>query len=45
MNYKWIYECIRDCNIVIGNLEERDTRLGMNVWGRLMHCEGSVTMN
>lgn len=40
MNYKWIYECIRDCNIVIGNLEERDTRLGMNVLGTAYALRG-----
>lgn len=40
MNYRWIYECIRDCNIVIGNLEERDTRLGMDVLGTAYALRG-----
>lgn len=40
MNYRWLYECIRDCNIVIDNLEERDTRLGMDVLGTAYALRG-----
>lgn len=40
MNYRWLYECIRDCNIVIGNLEERDSRLGMDVLGTAYALRG-----
>ena len=31
--YMNLYEVIRNCNIIIGNLEERDSRLGMDVLG------------
>ena len=40
MNYRWLYQCIRDCNIVIGNLEERDTRLGRDVLGTAYALRG-----
>ena len=38
--YKDLYEIIKDCNIVIDNLEERDTRLGKDVLGTAFAIRG-----
>lgn len=38
--YSDLYEVIRDCNIVIDNLEERDTRLGKDVLGTAYALRG-----
>lgn len=40
MNYKYLYECIRDCNIVLDNMAERDTRLAKNVLGTAYALRG-----
>lgn len=38
--YKLLYSTIRDCNIVIGELKERDTRLGRDVLGTAYALRG-----
>ena len=43
--YSDLYEVIRDCNIVIDNLEERDTRLGQDVLGTAYALRGVCYYN
>ena len=38
--YEDLYEIIKDCNIIIDNLEERDTRLGKDVLGTAFAIRG-----
>ena len=38
--YEDLYEIIRDCNLVLGYLEERDTRLGQDVLGTAYALRG-----
>ena len=40
--FKSLYEVIRDCNIVIEELKERDTDFGKNYWQRLTRFEACV---
>lgn len=43
--YSSLYAVIRDCNIVIDNLEERDTRLGKDVLGTAYALRGICYYN
>lgn len=43
--YSDLYEAIRDCNIVIGNIEEKDTRLGKDVLGTAYAMRGICYYN
>ncbi len=43
--YRSLYEVIRDCNIIIGNLEERDSRLGRDVLGTAYAFRGICYYN
>lgn len=43
--YSNLYEVIRDCNIVIDNLEERETRLGKDVLGTAYALRGVCYYN
>lgn len=43
--YTNLYEVIRDCNITIGYLEERNTRLGMDVLGTAYALRGVCYYN
>ena len=43
--YSDLYEVIKDCNIVIDNLEERDTRLGRDVLGTAYALRGICYYN
>ena len=43
--YSDLYEIIRDCNIVIDNLEERDTRMGKDVLGTAYALRGVCYYN
>lgn len=43
--YSDLYKTIRDCNIVIGNLEERDSRLGRDVLGTAYAMRGICYYN
>jgi len=43
--YTNLYAVIRDCNIIIGNLEERDSRLGMDVLGTAYALRGICYYN
>ena len=43
--YENIYEVIRDCNLVIGYLEERDSRLGQDVLGTAYAMRGVCYYN
>ena len=43
--YSSLYRVIRDCNIVIDNLEERDTRLGKDVLGTAYALRGICYYN
>ena len=43
--YELIYRIIRDCNIVIGNIEEKDTRLGKDVLGTAYAMRGICYYN
>ena len=44
-DYSNLYQVIRDCNIVIDNLEERDTRLGKDVLGTAYALRGVCYYN
>ena len=43
--YSNLYEVIRDCNIVIDNLQERDTRLGKDILGTAYALRGICYYN
>ena len=43
--YSNLYEVIRDCNIVIDNLQERDTRLGKDILGTAYALRGVCYYN
>lgn len=43
--YSDLYEVIRDCNIVIDNLKERDTRMGQDVLGTAYALRGICYYN